>query len=142
VPRSLATTSSSPPPVEANGGVRPKEQGEGDSIVAAFGRAADAVTAADDAQRRIHAEHWPTATPLRVRMAVHTGDVQLGDEANYVGNTIIRTARLCAIAHGGQVLVSGATRDLAVDELGAEVELIDLGSHRSRTSHAPNACGN
>ena len=125
--------------VGAHGGVRPQEQGEGDSIVAAFGRASDAVLAALDAQRALSTEPWPAElrTPLRVRMAIHTGEAQLRDEANYVGQTIIRTARLRAIAHGGQVLVSQAVRDLMVDHLGDRIELIDLGTHRLKDLARP-----
>ena len=125
--------------VAAHGGVRPQEQGEGDSIVAAFGRASDALAAAGDAQRALAAEPWTDtlADPLRVRMAVHTGEAQMRNEANYVGQAIIRTARLRAIAHGGQVLVSQAARDLAVDQRGAELELLDLGTHRLKDLARP-----
>lgn len=49
--------------------------------------------------------------PIRVRMALHTGEAQMRNEANYVAQAIIRTARLRAIAHGGQILVSQAARD-------------------------------
>ena len=55
-------------------GVRPVEQGEGDSVVGAFSRASDAIRAAIDAQRALTVEAWPTEIPLRVRMAVHTGE--------------------------------------------------------------------
>ena len=85
--------------VAAHGGVRPQEQGEGDSIVAAFSRASDALRAALDAQSALADEVWPDGlAPLKVRMAVHAGEAQLRNEANYVGQTIIRTARLRAIA--------------------------------------------
>src|SRR5262245_2765575 len=94
--------------VAEHGGVRPVEQGEGDSIVAAFARASDAVTAAVDAQRRLLAEGWPEGAELRVRMAIHTGEAQLRDEGNYFGQTVIRCARLRAVGHGGQVLLSDA----------------------------------
>jgi class 3 adenylate cyclase len=70
----------------AHGGVRPVEQGEGDSFVAAFARASDAVACALDLQRA------PLA-PIRLRIGVHTGQVQLRDEGNYIGPTINRTAR-------------------------------------------------
>ena len=63
-----------------HGGVRPVEQGEGDSVVGAFSRASDAVAAAVDAQRAFAAEPWPEGAELRVRMAVHTGEAQLRDE--------------------------------------------------------------
>ena len=86
--------------VAANGGVRPQEQGEGDSIVGAFGRASDALKAAVEAQQAFAAEPWSEGllTPIRVRMAMHTGEAQMRNEANYVGQAIIRTARLRAIA--------------------------------------------
>ena len=79
--------------VAAHAGVRPEEQGEGDSIVAAFSRASDAVHAALHAQRCLQAEQWPTPRPIRVRMAVHTGEPRLRGGANYVGMAVIRTAR-------------------------------------------------
>jgi class 3 adenylate cyclase len=82
--------------IEHHGGVRPVEQGKGDSVVAAFTRARDAVAAALDAQRAVIAEDWPAVAALRVRMAVHTGDAQLRDEGDYFGGAVIRCARLRA----------------------------------------------
>lgn len=125
--------------VAAHGGVRPQEQGESDSIVAAFGRASDALKAAVAAQQSLSAEPWPDglAGPIRVRMAIHTGEAQMRDEANYVGQAIIRTARLRAIAHGGQVLASQAVRDLVIDQLGDRIELLDLGVHRLKDLARP-----
>ena len=96
-------------------GVRPVEQGEGESVVAVFTRARDAVAAALDAQRALLAEEWPIGAELRVRMALHTGDAQLRDEGNYFGAAVMRSARLRAVAHGGQVLLSGATAELVAD---------------------------
>uniref|UniRef100_UPI003F9EB351 adenylate/guanylate cyclase domain-containing protein n=2 Tax=Mycobacterium sp. TaxID=1785 RepID=UPI003F9EB351 len=72
--------------IAAHHGVRPVEQGEGDSFVAAFARASDAVVCALELQRA------PLA-PIRLRIGVHTGEVQLRDEGNYAGPTINRTAR-------------------------------------------------
>ncbi|MDQ3147089.1 MAG: LuxR family transcriptional regulator, partial [Actinomycetota bacterium] len=123
--------------ISAHGGVRPVEQGEGDSIVAAFSSASDAILAALDAQRSLLAEQWPTSAPLRIRIAVHTGEARLRDEGNYAGSAIIRTARLRAIAHGGQVVVSSAARDLVVDELGNGISLLDLGVHRLKDLSRP-----
>ena len=80
--------------VPTHGGVRPIEQGEGDSFVIAFGRASDAVACALDLQRA------PLA-PIRMRIGVHTGEVQLRDESNYIGPTINRAARIRDLAHGG-----------------------------------------
>ena len=73
--------------IATHDGVRPVEQGEGDSFVAAFARASDAVAAALEMQRA------PLA-PIRLRIGVHTGEIQLRDEGNYAGPTINRTARL------------------------------------------------
>jgi class 3 adenylate cyclase len=118
-------------------GVRPVEQGEGDSVVAAFARASDALAAALDAQAALHAEAWPTATALRVRIALHTAEAQLRDEGNYFGQAVNRCARLRAIAHGGQTLVSRSAHDLVVDRLPDGVELVDLGVHRLRDLGRP-----
>lgn len=123
--------------ISAHGGVRPEEQGEGDSIVAAFSRASDALSAALDAQRALQSEPWPASTPIAVRMAIHTGEARLRDEANYVGMAIIRTARLRSLARGGQVLVSSASRDLALDQLGDQISLTDLGEHRLKDLARP-----
>lgn len=123
--------------IDAHAGVRPQEQGEGDSIVAAFARPSDALAAASAAQSALAAEDWPTTQPLRVRMAIHTGEAHLRDDANYAGQAIIRTARLRNIGHGGQVLVSGATRDLAVDQSGGRFDLRSLGEHRLRDLGRP-----
>ncbi|MGA8544804.1 MAG: LuxR family transcriptional regulator [Mycobacterium sp.] len=109
----------------AYGGVRPVEQGEGDSFVVAFARASDAVACALGLQRA------PLA-PISLRIGVHTGEVQLRDESNYIGSTINRTARLRDLAHGGQTLLSGTTEDLVVDMLPADAWLTDLGSHELR----------
>ena len=117
--------------VAAHGGVRPVEQGEGDSFVIAFARAADAVACALDLQRA------PLA-PIKLRIGVHTGDVQLRDEGNYIGPTINRTARLRDLAHGGQTVLSGATEPLVVDQLPADVTLNDLGTIRCAICPAPN----
>src|SRR5258705_22463 len=111
--------------ISAHDGVRPVEQGEGDSFVVAFARASDAVACALELQRA------PLA-PIRLRIGVHTGEVQLRDEGNYIGPTINRTARLRDLAHGGQTVLSGISEDLVLDRLPADAWLTDLGSHRLR----------
>jgi predicted ATPase/class 3 adenylate cyclase/DNA-binding CsgD family transcriptional regulator len=123
--------------IRAHHGVRPVEQGEGDSVVGAFARASDAVGAALDAQRALVSEAWPAAAQLRVRMAVHTGEAELRGEGNYFGPAVIRCARLRAIAHGGQVLVSQPTADLVVGRLPEGASLADLGSHRLKDLGRP-----
>jgi class 3 adenylate cyclase len=119
--------------VATHHGVRPVEQGEGDSFVIAFARAADAVGCALDLQRA------PLA-PIKLRIGLHTGDVQLRDpkdRTNYIGPTINRTARLRDLAHGGQTVLSGATEPLVVDQLPPEVTLTDLGTHPLRDLPRP-----
>ena len=68
---------------------------------------------------------------------VHTGEVQLRDEGNYLGPTVNRAARLRDLAHGGQTVLSGATRDLVVDQLPSDAWLIDLGTHQLRDLPRP-----
>jgi predicted ATPase/class 3 adenylate cyclase/DNA-binding CsgD family transcriptional regulator len=116
--------------IPAHDGVRPVEQGEGDSFVAAFSRASDAVAAALALQRA------PLA-PIRLRIGVHSGEVQLRDEGNYAGPTINRTARLRDLGHGGQTLLSGVTEGLVQDRLPAGAWLTDLGSHPLRDLPRP-----
>jgi predicted ATPase/class 3 adenylate cyclase/DNA-binding CsgD family transcriptional regulator len=114
----------------AHNGVRPVEQGEGDSFVIAFARASDAVACALRLQRA------PLA-PIRLRIGLHTGEVQLRDEGNYIGPMINRTARLRDLGHGGQTLLSGIAGDLVVDRLTQGAFLTDLGSHTLRDLPRP-----
>ncbi len=123
--------------VAGHGGVRPVEQGEGDSVVAVFPRASDALGAALAAQLALHAQAWPGGIELRVRIAVHTAEAQLRDEGNYFGVALSRCARLRAIAQGGQTLLSRAAHDLVADRLPDGVELADCGIHRLRDLGRP-----
>jgi predicted ATPase/class 3 adenylate cyclase/DNA-binding CsgD family transcriptional regulator len=123
--------------VRARSGVRPVEQGEGDSMVAAFARASDAVAAALDAQRALVAEVWPDGAGVSVRMALHTGEARLRDGMYYVGPSIIRCARLRSLAHGGQVLLSTTATDLLVDGLPPDAALLPLGAHRLKGMRQP-----
>jgi predicted ATPase/class 3 adenylate cyclase len=116
--------------VVAHGGVRPVEQGEGDSFVAAFERASDAVACALELQRT------PLA-PIRLRIGVHTGEVRLRDEGTYIGPTINRTARLRDLAHGGQTVLSGPASDLVTDQLPDGAWLTELGAHQLRDFPRP-----
>jgi class 3 adenylate cyclase len=101
----------------------------GDAFCAAFAHAPAAVAAALAAQRALYAEDWGAGGALRVRMAVHTGAVELRD-GDYQGLPLNRVARLLAAAHGGQILISRATKELVGDMLPADVALRDLGIHR------------
>ncbi|MDT5402643.1 MAG: hypothetical protein QOK33_5874 [Mycobacterium sp.] len=116
--------------VSAHQGVRPVEQGEGDSFVVAFTRASDAVACALALQRAL-------LSPIRLRIGLHTGEVQLRDEGNYIGSTINRTGRLRDLAHGGQTVLSGTTSELVMDRLPSEAWLADLGTHAVRDLPRP-----
>ena len=116
--------------IAEHGGVRPVEQGEGDSFVAAFARASDAVACALDLQRA-------ELAPIKLRIGLHSGEVQLRDEGNYAGSTINKTARLRDLAHGGQTVLSAATEELAEDRLPKDAWLTDLGSHPLRDLPRP-----
>src|SRR6266568_3028230 len=105
-----------------------KSRGEGDSIFAVFRHVRDAVSAALIAQCALAVERWTTTTPLRVRMAIHTGQIELRD-GDYYGPTVNRCARLRAMATGGQVLLSGVAAQLTEKQLPGGASLKDLGTH-------------
>ena len=98
----------------------------GDAFCAAFPTAGPALEAALASQLALTAEPWGTEVPLRVRLALHTGSAEERD-GDYYGPTLSRVARLLAAAHGGQVLISAATQELARDQLPADASLRDLG---------------
>lgn len=112
-------------------GARPVEQGEGDSFVAAFSLASDAVACALALQRAT------AESPLRLRIGIHTAEVQLPDEGNYVGPAINRAARVRDAGHGGQILLSHTAADLVADQLSADTVLDDLGEHGLRDLGRP-----
>ena len=109
-----------------HGGVEVDTQG--DAFFVAFGDAAAALAAAADAQRAM------TSGPIRVRMGLHTGTPHLGPEG-YVGHDVHLGARIAAAGHGGQVLMSRATRESATKAQ----EVLDLGEHRLKDFAAPVA---
>ncbi len=122
--------------VSQHGGVSVKPRGEGDSRFVVFGMAEDAVAAAADVQRMLASVEWPTPRPLRVRASVHTGPAEL-DLGDYYGSTVNRAARLRAIAHGGQTVLSSATFELVQDRIPAGITLVDLGRHRLKDLTRP-----
>jgi class 3 adenylate cyclase len=113
-----------------------KSKGEGDSVFAVFSHARDAVHAALVLQCALSVESWPTERPIRVRMAIHTGQVELR-QGDYYGPTVNRCARLRSLAKGGQVLISGATARLSQGQLPPGGHLEDLGSHMLKDLSAP-----
>ena len=101
----------------------------GDAFQIAFETAPEALATALNAQRALNTEPWPNNTPLRVRMALHTGVTEeRGDD--YVGPALNRVARLLGVGFGGQVLLTQPVYDLVRDDLPFDVELRDLGDHR------------
>jgi len=101
----------------------------GDGLCAAFPTASAALVAALAGQQALLATEWCGTAPLRVRMAVHAGAAERGG-GTYQGPTLNRTARLLALAAGGQMLCSQAAAELARDRMPDEVTLLDLGEHR------------
>src|ERR1700722_5830264 len=108
----------------------------GDAFCVAFETCHDALRAALATQHALMRESWPSEAEIRVRLALHTGVCQERD-GDYFGPTVNRTARLMAIAHGGQVLVSGVTAELLSDFPPDEGLLRDLGQHRLRDLGRP-----
>ena len=102
---------------------------EGDALFVAFDRASEAVAAAVAGQRALAVHRWPDGVVVLVRMGIHTGEPILVGQ-DYAGLDVHRAARICAAAHGGQVLVSQPTRELLGSDLPSGVDLRDLGEHR------------
>jgi class 3 adenylate cyclase len=122
--------------VSASGGILLKSRGEGDSTFSVFVEAISAITAGLAMQKALSRQRWPTSRPVRVRAAIHTGDVQVRDR-DYYGPVPNRCARLRSVAHGGQTLLSKSTRDAVVGSLPAGTALLDLGAHRLKDLSAP-----
>ncbi len=102
---------------------------EGDSFFAVFESAGDAVRCCVAAQRALCGHDWPGGVAVRVRMGLHSGE-PVRHEDEYVGLDVHRAARIAATAHGGQVVLSEATRLLMESGLPAGVSVRDLGFHR------------
>jgi len=101
----------------------------GDGLFVVFDGARDALSATVEAQRALTAHHWPEGAVVRVRMGLHTGE-PVASGTGYVGLDVHRAARISAAAHGGQIVLSEATRQLIADDLPEGVSLVDLGEHR------------
>jgi class 3 adenylate cyclase len=99
---------------------------QGDAFFVAFPSAAEAVSAAEAAQRALAGHSWPEGSEVRVRMGMHTGEPVVG-EARYIGLGVHRAARICSAGHGGQILLSETTRALVGNNLPDGTELRDLG---------------
>jgi predicted ATPase/class 3 adenylate cyclase len=99
---------------------------EGDAFFCVFGTAPDGLAAAVDIQRNLAAEDWIDGHEVRVRMGVHTGVAAVGGD-DYVGLDVHRAARISETGHGGQVVVSAATRMLGEAGLPDGAIFLDLG---------------
>ncbi len=108
---------------------------QGDSFFFAFASAKSALAAAVIAQRALAEHEWPDGARVRVRMGLHTGEPAVGEE-RYVGLGVHRAARIGAVGHGGQVLLSNATRELVEDEVGG-VGVRALGTYRLKDFDRP-----
>ena len=108
----------------------------GDAFCAVFARASDAIIAALEAQHALDAEDFSAVHGLRVRMALHSGTAH-EREGDYFGPALNRVARLLAVGHGGQVLVSGSAATLLQHALPPQSSLRDLGDHRLRDLARP-----
>jgi class 3 adenylate cyclase len=104
---------------------------QGDAFFAVFPTARAALAAAADAQRELAQHEWPGGAEVRVRMGVHTGEPSIDGEG-YLGVDVVRAARICSAAHGGQVLVSESTRALV-----GGADLDDLGLHHLKDMEHP-----
>jgi serine/threonine-protein kinase len=109
---------------------------QGDSIFFVFARAKDALHAAAAAQRALAGHTWPEGRSVRARIGLHTGEA-LADDGRYVGLSVHRAARVCAVASGGQVLLSQSTASVLEDEELGELRLRDLGRYELKDFDRP-----
>jgi class 3 adenylate cyclase len=109
---------------------------QGDAFFFAFPRARDAVAAAAEVQRAHAGFDWPRGAAVRVRIGLHTGEPHVGDEG-YLGLDVVRAARICTAARGGQVLLSDATRALLGSALPAGVEVYPRGERQLKGIDEP-----
>jgi class 3 adenylate cyclase len=109
---------------------------QGDAFFVAFGHAREAVEAAVAAQLALTDHRWPADAPLAVRMGLHTGEPYLA-EHGYTGVAVHRAARICTIAHGGQVLLSRSTAGIVDDSQIPGIGLRDVGDYRLKDFDRP-----
>ncbi|WP_156745172.1 BTAD domain-containing putative transcriptional regulator, partial [Mycobacterium sp. 1165178.9] len=122
--------------VTSRGGRLIKTRGEGDATFSVFDRPSAAATAALELQDAIAQEPWALREPMRIRVALHTGEVELRD-GDYFGRAVNRAARLRSLAVGGQILCSGATAELVIDSLPDDVVFADLGMRQLKNLARP-----
>ncbi len=109
---------------------------QGDAFFYSFARARQAVAAAVEVQRAHADAAWPDGATVQVRIGLHTGEPAVGDEG-YTGLDVVRAARIAAVGHGGQILLSEATRALVGEDLPDGVALRSLGEQRLKDIDRP-----
>ena len=109
---------------------------QGDAFFFAFPRAREAVSAAVEVQRAHAAALWPDGGRVRVRMGLHTGEPAVGEEG-YLGLDVVRAARICTVARGGNVLISETTRALVGSSLPDGVSVFPLGERHLKGIDEP-----
>ena len=112
---------------------------EGDALFAAFREAGAAVARRDRGPARAGGQPGPRTAPVRVRMGLHTGEAHLAGD-DYGGFDVNRAARIAAVGHGGQIVLSETTRALVASALPAGVRVRDLGRHALKDSRPRSAC--
>lgn len=117
--------------VSSHGGDLIRTKGEGDSTFSVFKTVRDAVLAVTALMRELGIERWPTHTPIQVRASIHAGEAEHRN-GDYYGTTVNKTARLRAMAHPGQIVVSSAVVDLSSQARKPVCEWKSLGMHRPR----------
>lgn len=122
--------------VTSRGGRLIKTRGEGDATFSVFDRPSAAAAAAVELQDAVLHEPWALKEAMRIRIALHTGEVELRD-GDYFGRAVNRAARLRSLAIGGQILCSGATAELVIDTLPDDVVLADHGMRQLRNLPRP-----
>lgn len=122
--------------VTFRGGRLIKTRGEGDATFSVFDRPSGAAAAAIELQEAMRHEDWSPADPIRIRIALHTGEVEYRD-GDYFGRAVNRAARLRSLADGGKILCSGATAELVIDSLADDVVLDDLGTRQLKNLARP-----
>jgi class 3 adenylate cyclase len=100
-----------------------------DDSFAVFESPAAALEAAARLQRAIAGRAWPESVSVRVRVGLHSGEPTLA-KVGYIGLPVHMTARVCAAAHGGQILLSGHTVTASGDTVASDVRFRSLGVHR------------
>jgi class 3 adenylate cyclase len=109
---------------------------QGDAFFFAFPRARDAVGAAVEVQREHASTDWPDGSTVRVRIGLHTGEPAV-DEEGYLGLDVVRAARICSAAAGGQILLSESTRALLGSGLPDGVSVFPIGERHLKNIDEP-----